>query len=385
MISAPAHVCYPLLVPFIGLYIHPWHTYGHDLLRGIRRFMSQRPDWECFLPWPSQLPDVVRLPATPLDGLIVRVGGVHDVSADFGTSLPRVVIASTDLLSAPVDIAWDNHHIGRLAGEHLLEQGHRRIMFVGRLKTNPYQHQRADGVAAALASRNLPMQVVDLDDDENALATLVRDAPSPSAVFAASDPLGGEVLHAARVAGRRVPDDIAVVAAGDNEIFCEMSSPPLSSVALPGEEAGFLAAARLHELITQGTRPPPVAVAPRYVTIRRSSDVLAMDDELIARAVRLIRRGATAGLTVDGVRAAVPLSRRALEVRFKKAIGRTIEQEILRVRLGEARKQLCDTDAAIAQIAERTGFPSAQRLSAVFAREGGESPSAYRQRIRKKS
>jgi len=67
-----------------------------------------------------------------------------------------------------------------------------------------------------------------------------------------------------------------------------------------------------------------------------------------------------------------------LASRFKKLLGRTPHEEILRVKLNRVKQLLTDTDLPLEEIAERAGFPHVEYLSVAFRREVGTSPSAFR-------
>jgi LacI family transcriptional regulator len=129
-----------------------------------------------------------------------------------------------------------------------------------------------------------------------------------------------------------------------------------------------------------GKKVTPMAelVPPLGVASRQSTDALALDDREIVQAVRMIREHACEGINVGDVLRAVPLSRRVLEQRFQKLLGRTPRQEILHVRLARVKQLLGETDLALYQIAERTGFEHVEYLSVVFKRETGLTPSAFR-------
>jgi LacI family transcriptional regulator len=146
---------------------------------------------------------------------------------------------------------------------------------------------------------------------------------------------------------------------------------------------GYEAAALLDRLMS-GKTVPPVAhlIPPLGVAARQSTDVLAVEDRDGAHAVRLIREHACEGINVGDVLRAVPLSRRVLEQRFHRLLGRTPREEILNVRLARVKQLLAETDVPLYAIAERTGFEHVEYLSVVFRRETGGTPSAFRQAAR---
>lgn len=118
------------------------------------------------------------------------------------------------------------------------------------------------------------------------------------------------------------------------------------------------------------------------IVVRESSDVLAIEDQEVSQAIRFIREHACEGINVDDVLQQVPLSRRVLEARFKKLIGRSPHDEIDRVQLGRVKELLRETDLSLAEIAHRAGFRHVEYLSVVFKKKVGVPPSAYRKNSR---
>jgi LacI family transcriptional regulator len=86
---------------------------------------------------------------------------------------------------------------------------------------------------------------------------------------------------------------------------------------------------------------------------------------------------------VEEIVAAVPLSRRVLESRFRKLLGRTPHQEIVRCRIEAAKQLLASTDLPIKVIAQKTGSPHAEYLNARFKLEVGMTPGAYRRQAQR--
>ena len=190
----------------------------------------------------------------------------------------------------------------------------------------------------------------------------------------------------AREAGLRVPEDLALVGADNDVLECELISPPLSSVMVPWEEVGRNAATLVR--LALGNQPIArrrIAVSPIAVAARRSSQVLAVDDALVASAVAWIREHADQRLTVTMVARAVGGGRQRLERRFRRALDRTIQDEIRRAHVEAAKHWLATTDLGMAEVAKRSGFTSASLLSVAFRREIGMPPGAYRRRVQKQS
>ena len=190
---------------------------------------------------------------------------------------------------------------------------------------------------------------------------------------------GRKVLNACSQRGIAVPDEVAVLGVDNDEVLCDFAAPPLSSVILNPHRTGYEAAALLARMMN-GERIGAEAhrIEPLGVATRQSTDVLAVEDGGVAAAVRFIREHACEGISVKDVLRAVPQSRRSLEERFKKLIGRTPHEEISRVQLNQVKLLLAETDWSLERIAESTGFAHAGYLSSVFRRLSGSTPSHYR-------
>ena len=209
---------------------------------------------------------------------------------------------------------------------------------------------------------------------------MAADLPMmPVGVMACYDFRGQQVLDACRRSGIAVPDEVAVIGVDNDELLCSLSDPPLSSVAPNSYRTGYEAAARLTAMMN-GKTGGPIAnlIPPLGIATRQSTDVLAIDDPEVVKVVRFIRDHACEGINMKDVLRAVPAPRGFLEARFKKLLGRTPHEEILRVQLNWVKQLLSETDLTLETIAERTGFAHAEYLSVVFKREEGISASRYR-------
>ncbi len=219
----------------------------------------------------------------------------------------------------------------------------------------------------------------------DALIAWLREVPKPCGIFTCTDSWGRTVARYAREAGVRVPEDVAIVGADNDGLECELISPPLSSVMIPWEEVGQKAAALVHSALSRrSVAGKRVRVAPAGVEPRRSTDVLAIEDVLVSHAVSWIRDHAHQRLTVPMVARAVGGGRQRLERRFRRALDRTVQEEIRRAHVEAAKKLLSTSKATLAEVAKRSGFASAALLNTAFQREVGTPPGAYRKQVRKK-
>jgi LacI family transcriptional regulator len=179
--------------------------------------------------------------------------------------------------------------------------------------------------------------------------------------------------------GLNVPEDIAVIGVDNDAVFCELADPPLTSVALNAETAGYRAAALLDAMMQGRVRKRQhILVEALGVVTRRSTDIVAVDDDDIAIALKYIRQEQGFGVSVDDVVREVAVSRRNLEKRFRETIGRSILEEIQLVRLDRAKRLLVETTYSISKVADLAGFGSAGYFIQFFQRRVGKTPRRYR-------
>jgi LacI family transcriptional regulator len=177
-----------------------------------------------------------------------------------------------------------------------------------------------------------------------------------------------------------------VISAENDDLICQSTYPPLSAVMAPLTEVGYAAARALDRLMSSprgrraGKAPRPVYVAPHAVAERLSTDTLAVDDVEVVAALRIIRDNAGRPLDVKQLLQHLPVARRTLEKRFRRALGRTPRQEIERVAVRRAMGLLADTGLPMKRLALEAGFPSAVRFAITFRRVTGMTPSGYRAR-----
>jgi LacI family transcriptional regulator len=192
---------------------------------------------------------------------------------------------------------------------------------------------------------------------------------------------GQQLLSACRAIGVAVPDEVAVIGVDNEEVLCDLSDPPLSSVVPNTERIGYEAATLLHRGM-KGHKLPArqVLIEPLGVVTRRSTEVLAVDDRQIAAAARFIREHACENIDVADVLRAVPLSRSTLERRYIKIMGHSPKHAIVRFRLNRAKQLLAETDFPLAAIAEKIGLPHVEYLSRIFKKKIGMTPAQYRAR-----
>ncbi|WP_415909542.1 XylR family transcriptional regulator [Oleiharenicola sp. Vm1] len=363
------------------------------MLKGVAHYERTHRPWAAFLDDEARAEiDPQWLRSKRWDGIISRHTTPALVEACRQLRLPLVDLNDVPPFPGVPKIRPDNVALGHCGAEHYLERGYRNFAFCG-FRNDGWACERRDGFLEALALAGHSCHVFDVDypgsltpfwDERQttALAAWLKGMPKPVAVMACNDLRALQVVSAAQNAGLLVPEEVAVLGVNNDTIRCELAYPPLSSVATNPFQSGYLAAECLAQLM-RGETPPstdlrvePVAVVPRY-----STDVLAIDDRIVAAALGYIREHACHGISVTQVQKFTGASRSLLERKFRSLLGRSPQAEIRRVQIAKIKQLLFETDFPMKKIAELTGFEHDEYMCVVFKRLTGASPGAYRRRV----
>ncbi|MEO7597908.1 MAG: DNA-binding transcriptional regulator [Opitutus sp.] len=371
--------------PKVALLFETTNSYARSLLIGIGEYILSHG------PWRVSYAELGTLDAPPVwlanwhgQGVIVRGENRRLAQAVEKLSMPVVDLTPSRLLPRAPWVKSDDAAIARLAAQHFLERGFRTFAFCGEARFS-WSNRRGEQFSFLIRGAGHPCHsyapsepLPNSDDEVNAIADWLNQLSKPVAVFACYDNRGQQVLEGCRRQGLSVPEEVAVLGVDNDEVLCVLSPPPLSSVALNPRRTGWEAAALL-SLMMKGDKVEAAAhlIPPVGIVNRQSSDILAVADPKIAGALRYIREHACEGIGVSDVLRHCPMARRALETRFRKLLGRTPHQEILRVQINRVKELLVGTELPVWEIADRTGFDP-EYLSVVFKQSTGVAPSDYR-------
>jgi LacI family transcriptional regulator len=388
-------------IPKVALLVETSLGYGRGFLRGVVRYARLHGPWAFYI-IPGDLRQVLpKMEEWGGTGIIARIETPQVAKAILATGLPvvsldlsRAQLAADNPLSQVSEVCPDSEKAGRMVAEYLIEKGLRQFAFVGVWGDPLWSTRRQEGFCSRLAEAGFTCHVYPIPQtpadrrwgrEQSLMGDWFQNLPKPIGVMACDDDRGRQTLEACRLAGVQVPEDVAVVGVDNDEVLCELSDPPLSSVALNTERGGFEAAALLDGLMSGRIRTPQrILVDPIRVVTRQSSDVLAIEDRQVGMALRFIHNNATRNIGVRDVAAHVQCSRRTLELRFRQTAKRSINETIQRARLDRVKQLLVETDLQVTQIAEITGFASSNYLIRLFRQLLGESPIEYRTRQRRK-
>jgi LacI family transcriptional regulator len=374
----------------VALLIETSKTYGRGLLGGISRYVHTYRPWSIFIAergLDDPLPPWFR--GWRGDGIILRSSASTLVDAVRKRDLPTVYLGEVRDMGLPM-LHSDERAIARKAAEHLIERGFTCFGYVG-LEGVVWSDQRRAFFVERLAEGGYDCELYEFSsgDDgpgdwvsrERELTDWLQSLPKPAALLACYDVMGIRVLDACRGADIAVPEQVAVLGVDNDPVLCTLADPPLSSIAHNLDKIGYEAAALLDSLISGWASPKgQILIEPSGVVGRQSTDVLAIPDQQIARALRYIREHACDGIDVDDVVRAVGMHRATLKRRFEQHLGRSPKAEIMRLQLDRVKHLLSATDFTLSRIADLAGFRHAEYMSVIFKRKVGITPGAYRKR-----
>jgi len=293
---------------------------------------------------------------------------------------------------------WVSHRIsgeaaGRMAAEYFIGMGYRNLALVAHDSIPPadeiwrgFQSVAKEKGVRLLAClrgkgdrREVEQQLPDKKTYPISSSTeWLLAAPKPIGLFCTSDRQALRYSDFCQFQGLSIPDHVAVLGHGNDESLCLMNYTPISSIALPGEKLGWMLAEELERRIQGREHAEPACLPPERVVVRESTNRIAMEDPVIAELLRRMHHLAAERTPIQKLCEGLPLNRRSVNERFLKAMGRSIREELFRIRVELAKSRLLETDQTVYQIALECGFADPESMSAYFKKWVGCTPTQYR-------
>ena len=382
----------------VAVLLETSHGVSRAMLQGIFNYVS------VYGPWSLNVVEggtsEQHLPDTKIwrgNGIIARIPNKAAAQAIIAARLPTVLFNPIDTYLTPKSplahyarIQCDSDAIGELAAEYFLGRTMRHCAFVGHPTEINWSRWRRDAFMRRLAQAQVKCQLYPLppaskktwSDERPLLCAWLKKLPKPAAIFAANDNRGRQILDACLISGIAVPYEVIVLGANNDTFICETSIPPLSSIAIDNEQAGYEAAQLLDRLMHRKEKLGRIVrYGPTQVITRASTADRQVTDKLVIRALEFIHVNAGLGLRVSDVATHLDVTPRWAEQIFKRAVGHSLHQEIHQVRMSTAHKMVEETDRPLTEIAARCGFQSANHLCKLFKAEFGCTMSTLRQSL----
>jgi LacI family transcriptional regulator len=387
-------------LPKIALLIESSRTYGRGILRGIAHYAHVNGPWSIYSQereLHSGIPGWLK--TWKGDGIIARIEDRRMANVLLRLGHPVVDVLGNNRFESVPGFDTDSRAVAQLAADFFLRAGFRHLAFCGyrgirfsdrreaAFRERLARHGLKLRVFSSRLSRYSPRNIQAVEQSglaaENAIAAWLRKQPRPLALFACNDICAQQVLNACREHGLKVPEEVAVMGVDNDDVLCSLSEPPLTSIQPDSERLGYEAAATLDRLMRG--RPAAAGVRqipPLRIVERSSTDVVSVEDAVVARAMRFIRDNLGRGIAVKDVLEEVGRSRTDVENRFRRHLQTTVRKEILRLRLDRACALLRQTNLRIEDVAARSGFHTASHFCRVFQTYLRTTPNRLRQRER---
>jgi LacI family transcriptional regulator len=370
------------------LRLDAYHTHG--LLRGLARFAREHPEIEILkLPQPARF-SAAMLRTLRLDGLLARVTSAADEALLARLRVPVVNVSGE---RATPRLAWvntDDERVGRMAWQHLADRGYKYFAYVGN-RTHLASLRRRESLHAAAAATGAGFFELELARHHEStpfpgpirrrLARWLKTLPRPVGLLGFNDRVALELAEACALAGLTVPTEVAIMGVGNDLTRLEFAPTAISSIDLPAQQIGYEAATWLLAMVQRRRESGERRLAPPKIVARRSTDALAVDDEVVAGALDFIRENRGNTIYVDEVARAAGVSRRVLEKRFRRTMQTSVYRVAQRVHLERAQELLADPQLSLAEVAYASGYESPQHLHLAFRKYLRQTPGEVRQQL----
>jgi LacI family transcriptional regulator len=366
--------------------------YSKSLMKGINAYSKE------FGPWIFCRMPLFHRETVGIDGILkwaLEWGADGIVGQLYNKEIEKIVRAKIPVIAQDFkerfteipNITGAYHEAGELGADYFLKKGFTNFAFYG-FNDIVWSRERAEGFEERLRMRGHKVHYFEHKKARStelwyykpsSLSRWLKSLPKPIGLMTCDDNQGQHITEACRHVGIRIPEEVAVLGVDNDEMICDLSDPPLSSIALDVEKGGYDAAKLLDHMIKHGTAEfYDIIVKPMQVITRHSTDIYATNDDHIASSLKYIHQNIDKNLHVDEVVKQVPLSRRALEKRFLEITGYPIYKYIFNLRIEKFTQKLLDTDMSVFEIALDMGLNDSKNIARQFRQAKGCSPSVYR-------
>ncbi|MBL0739644.1 AraC family transcriptional regulator [Chryseolinea lacunae] len=369
--------------------------YYKNLLRGITRYSKDHGPWT-FCRMPQYYRETIGIDGIlewahewGADGIIGQFYNSEEVTEFTKANIPVIAQDFKERFTNIPNITGAYHETGRLGADYFLKKGFKNFAFYG-FNNIVWSRERAQGFEERVKEAGYDVHYYEHKElrtrdlwyyKPSELSRWLQSLPKPIALMTCDDNQGHHITEAAGHAGIRLPDEVAVLGVDNDEMLCNLSDPPLSSINLDAEKCGYEAARMMEKMITQKNFVArDIVVKPTHIITRHSTDIFASNDKYIVNALKYIHENLDKNLKVDQVLREVPLSRRSLEKRFIQTTGYPVYEYIYNQRIEKFTQKLLETDLTIFEIALDLGLTDSKNIARQFKQIKGLTPVEYRKK-----
>lgn len=375
----------------VALLVETDSSWGRNVLRGVASYAEKFGPWNLLVEHNEWTPSWTFPESWQVDGVIARISNPLLLRQLQDRNLPTVDIGDQFVGSEKIDSIHSNTaDWSKLAFEHFQSKGFENFAYYAP-PSRDYSNRRGHAFNAIVEEHGKGCaqyrpgyrvgREISREEHRRRVGRWLSQLPMPVAILAVDARRGKDLAEVCSQEGLTIPEQVAVLAGDSDDLSCEICSPPLSSIDVASRRIGYEAAARLAARFegAQWSKEPGL-VTPLNVKSRQSTDVLAISDTTVVRALRYMQQNAYRGITVRDVLEEVPVARRQLERQFKKCLGRLPAEELRRLRLERGKSILLETDLSMDAVAEACGYAGSTQFGAAFRKHFGMTPLAYRRR-----
>ncbi|MEX2593744.1 MAG: DNA-binding transcriptional regulator [Anditalea sp.] len=368
--------------------------YSKNLLKGISKYSGEHGPWT-YCRMPLYYRETIGMEGIlqwakewRADGVIGQLYNDMDVDKIVASGIPVLAQDFKERFKEIPNITGAYREAGIMGAEYFLKKGYKNFAFYG-FNDIVWSRERAEGFEERINASGNEVHYFEHRKSRstdlwyyksNSLSQWLASLPKPIALMACDDNQGLHITEACRQNKIRIPEEVAVLGVDNDEMLCELSDPPLSSIALDIEKGGYDSAKLLENMIRGMHGHYDIVVKPTQVITRQSTDIYATNDVHIASTLRFIHKNIEKNLHVDEIVKQVPLSRRSLEKRFLQITGLPVYKYIFNLRMEKFTQKLLETDQTIFEIALDMGLNDSKNIARQFKQVKGCNPIEYRKR-----
>ncbi len=287
------------------------------------------------------------------------------------------------------NITGDYLSMGGMAAKFFIQRRYKNYAFYGK-KGFIWSNERAEGFRREIEKtkgnyyffESEALHEVEWRSNHVQLEDWLLSLPKPVALFACDDSFALQVSELCKINNIKIPDEIALLGVDNDNLICNLSDPQISSIVLDAEKGGYELGRKIEMVVKRKDYTPfNITINPLRIELRGSTDKYNVDDIYIGKIIKYIEANFHLNISINQLTDLVPLSRRSLEIRFKKAMGTSLYQFIINVRMNHFINLLTTTKISMSELSIQSGFNDYSNAFRIFKRMKGCSPVEYREKL----